>query len=282
MKPGKANGSCSPFTNSVVRALSILESFTLKDQNLSFPQIHRMTNIPRSSVFRLLRTLSELNYLRYNRENKKYSLGARVLSLGFSVLQSMEIREITRPYLEKLSREFNKSVNLLMLDRLRMVFIERIRVPGVRDFHISIGSTVPVYNTAAGKVVLAYLPQDKVAGIIEGIKKDPQGRRHIGRDGKDLLQALKEVRRDAFAIYNEEASKGMRAIAVPIFSSKGVECAMDMVVAAEEISVDELKTGYAPRLVRAGNEISEVLGWLGRSERTPRYGNSREQALGTK
>jgi len=51
----------------------------------------------------------------------------------------MEIREITRPYLERLSREFNKSVNLLMLDRLRMVFIERIRVPGVRDFHISIG-----------------------------------------------------------------------------------------------------------------------------------------------
>ena len=91
--------------------------------------------------------------------------------MGFSVLQSMEIREIATPYLTRLSRECNKSANLLMLDRQQMVFIERIRVPGLRDFKISIGSRIPVHNTAAGKAVLAYVEQGKFKEIIHKSKK---------------------------------------------------------------------------------------------------------------
>lgn len=239
----------------------MLEAFTQSKPKCSFPELHEITGIPRSTAFRLLKTLTELNYLRYHSDIRKYSLGPRVLSLGFSVLQSMEIREFTRPYLERLSRQCNKSVNLLMLDRQRMVFIERIRVPGLRDFNISIGSTIPIYNTAAGRAVLAHLEEEKIKEIIQKLKKEPEALRYIGKNANKLTQLLTEVRRNGFATNDQESAKSIRAIAVPIFSPEGVTYAMDMIVAPEEISVEELRTEYAPRLIMAGKEINEAMGW---------------------
>ena len=256
--PSKPN---QQFSNTVARALQMLEAFSPEKPNRSFPELHRITGVPRSTVFRLLKTLTELNYLRYHSETRNYSLGPRVLSLGFSVLQSMEIREFTRPYLEKLSRQCNKSVNLLMLDRQQMVFIERVRVPGLRDFNISVGSTIPIYNTAAGRAVLAYMDEGKFREIVQRLKKEPEALRYIGRNANTLDQLLTEVRRNGFAINDEESTKGVRAIAVPIFSPEGVTYAMDMIVAPEEVSVEELKDQYAPRLITAGKEISKAMGW---------------------
>jgi len=248
-------------SNSLSKGLQILESFTQNRYHLSLSEIQKATNIPKSSVFRLLKILTGLNYLEYDFENKKYYLGPRVLSLGFSVLQSMEVREIARPYMERLSRECNKSINLLMLDRQHMVFIERIRVPGLRDFNISIGSRIPVYNTAAGRAVLAYLEKEKFSEAIRKIERDPSAARCIGRNGQRLVQFLNKVKREGFAINDEESTEGLRAIAVPIFSSEGVACAINLIVAPEEVSIKQLKVDYAPKVIRAGKEISGALGY---------------------
>lgn len=261
MEQKKCHISYSKFSKSLARGLRTLESFTQNTQRLSLSEIQKATDTPKSTAFRLLRTLTELNYLKCDSETKKYYLGPRVLSLGFSVLQSMETREIARPYMQRLSRACNKSVNLLMLDGHRMIFIERIRVPSLRDVNISIGSSIPVYNTAAGRTVLAYLAEEKFKEIIQDLKKDSEALRHIGKNPKRLTQLLDGVRRDGFAINDEESGKGIRAIAVPIFSRDGIACAMDLIVSPEEVSVDELKRKYAPDLIRTGMEISEAMGY---------------------
>jgi len=261
MELKKINTSRSRFANSLSRGLRILESFTQNSPHLSFSEIQKKTHTPKSTVFRLLRILTELNYLKYDAENKRYYLGPRVLSLGFSVLQSMETREIAKPFMQRLSRECNKNVNLLMLDRQQMVFIEKIRVPSIRDFNISIGSSIPVHNTAPGRAVLGYLGKEKFEEIIQAIKKDPGAARQIGKNANRLIQLLNQVRKDGFAINDEESSKGIRAIAVPIFSPDGIAFAIDIVVAPEEVSVYELRTKYAPKLISTGREISEAMGW---------------------
>jgi len=148
-----------------------------------------------------------------------------------------------------------------MLDRERMVFIERIRVPGLRDFNISIGSTIPIYNTAAGRAVLAHLEEEKIKEIIQKLKKEPEALLYIGKNANKLTQLLTKVRRNGFATNDQESAKSIRAIAVPIFSPEGVTYAMDMIVAPEEISVEELRAEYAPRLIMAGKEINEAMGW---------------------
>jgi len=197
-----------------------------------------------------------MNYLRYDEQYKRYYLGAGVLSLGFSVLQSMELREIARPYLEKLSRECNKTVNLAILDKHEMVYIERIRVPGIRAFNISIGNRIPVWNTAVGKAVLAYLEPKKLKEIVKKLREVP-GFRSLGNG---FMKTLEEVRRDGFSISDQEFLKGIRAVAVPVFSSQGVVCSINLIVEPEDVSVEELRNDYAPKLISVGKELSKALG----------------------
>jgi IclR family pca regulon transcriptional regulator len=256
MKPSKG-------AHSNIKGVLILECFSPNRPHLSQSEIQKITNISKSTVFRLVKTLTDLNYLKYDLGNKKYFPGPKVLSLGFSVLQSLEVREIARPYLEKLSRECKKSVNLLMLDGIEMVFIERIRVPGPRDYNVSIGSRIAVYNTAAGRAVLAYLEQEKLSSIIREIQGVPSAVRYIGQNKERLFEILSKVKREGFATNDQESARGLRAIAVPIFSSEGVACAIDLIVAPEEVSLKELKRDYAPKLIKTGKEISEALGYRG-------------------
>ncbi len=245
---------------SVSRALLILECFSPTQPQLTWSEIQRLSNIPRSTVFRLLTTLTGLNYLKHDAESKKYFLGPKVLTLGFTVLQNQEGREIARPYLQKLSRELNKTVNLLVLDKTEMVIIERIRVPSLRDLSIGIGSRIPLHNTASGQVFLAYLSSERLLEVIRQIKKDPRIVQYVGKNGEKLDLRLAEIRRHGYALNDEESERGIRALAVPIFSSEGVVYAMHIVSASEEISVDDLEHFYAPRLMEMGRKISEALG----------------------
>jgi len=249
------------FVNSLKKGLLILECFTPVKYSLSLSETCELTGLSKATVFRLLKTLSQLNYLRYDSTDKKYYLAPRVLSLGFAVLQGMEVREIARPYIERLSGECRKTVNLAVIDRLEMVHVDRIRFPDVRDLNISIGSRIPAYNTAMGRAVLAHQKKEKFTEILKEICKDPTVVECVGKNGERLIRVLDKVRKEGFATSDEEFAKGIRAIAVPLFSSTDVAYSINMVAASDTISMHELRTQYGPKLIEVGQEISEMLGY---------------------
>ncbi|MBP1730483.1 MAG: transcriptional regulator, IclR family [Deltaproteobacteria bacterium] len=216
-------------------------------------------NMPKSSIYRVLKTLAQMDYLRYEEHSKHYYLGVRVLSLGFALLEGMELREIARPYMEKLSRECNKTINLAVLDRVEMVYVERISVRSIRAYNISVGSRMPPWNTSTGRAVLAYLDTPIVAQMLEKAKKEGG---FTGGERK-LMKILAEVRNTGFAASDQEARRGILAVAAPLFSSKGVVGAINLIAEPEDVSIDELKRDYAPKLMEVGRQLSETLGYRG-------------------
>jgi IclR family KDG regulon transcriptional repressor len=235
----------------------VLESFTPRKQQLSLAELTKAIDAPKSSLYRILKTLCRVNYLRYDELNKRYSLGTKVLSLGFSVLQNMELREVARPLLEAFSRDCNKTVNLAVLDKNEMVYIERVRVPSIRQFNISIGSRIPVWNTAMGKVVLANLDPARLNKILDGLK-----RYHKDQiNEKRLMKDLANVRKHGIAVNDQDYLRGIRAIAVPVFGEKGVVCGINLVSEPEEGTITELKRKYGAKLIKLGRELSEALGF---------------------
>jgi IclR family KDG regulon transcriptional repressor len=262
MKPGSKYGPKEiDLVNSLSRGLLILELLTQSPFRLSQSKIQELTDIPKATLYRILRTLTELQYLRCDPESKKYSLHPKVLILGLSILENLEVREIARPYIEKLSREFNRSVSLLMQDGAEMVFIERVKVPMLRDFNVGIGSRIPIYITAPGRAVLANLNREKLQEVVSRLnKKDPLAAPYLRNNCEKLYNSLVEVRNQGYAINDEESQKGLRGIAAPIFSPEGVIYALSISVPPEEVSVDKLRSKYAPRLVAVSKEISGAIG----------------------
>ena len=213
--------------------------------------------MPKSSVYRVLKTLSQMDYLRYEEHSKHYYLGVRVLSLGFALLEGMELREIARPYMEKISHECNKTINLAVLDRDEMVYVERISVRSIRTYNISVGSRMPPWNSAIGKAVLAHLETPVIAQMMKKAKKDGVFTENETR----FMKILADVRTNGFAESNQGQRPGILAIAVPLFSPKGVAGAINLIAEVEDMSFDVLKRDYAPRLMKVGNQMSEALGY---------------------
>ena len=246
--------------SSLVRGLKVLECFgQQKHHRYTLSELARRLNMPKSSIYRVLKTLSQMDYLRYEEHSKHYYLGVRVLSLGFDLLEGMELREIARPYMERISRECNKTINLAVLDRVEMVYVERISVRSIRAYNISVGSRMPPWNAATGKAVLAYLETPTVLRMLEKAKKEGVFR---GSE-KKFMKILAEVRKNGFAVSDQEARRGILAIAVPLFSSKGAVGAINLIAEPEDVSIDVLERDYAPKLMEVGSQLSETLGYRG-------------------
>nr|MDA8124374.1 IclR family transcriptional regulator [Deltaproteobacteria bacterium] len=226
------------------------------------------TRLPKATVFRLLHTLSSADFLYFDSKLKKYYLSPRIMSLGAVFLSGLKLKEVALPYLEELSRLCGENVNLTILDGTEILYVEHISKRDLLKINIQVGSRVNVYQTACGRVILAHLPPDRLQEVLSVLFADPEAAKSIGEKGEKLLIRLEEVRRQGYALNDEEFTKGVRAIAVPIFDKQGcVEGAVNMPVFSHQVSVSKLLKTYLPMLLDASGKISAARGFVKR-ERT--------------
>ncbi len=249
--------------NSIQKAFQVLEVFNPSEPRLRLQQIIEKTNLPKTTAFRLLRGLTSLNYLYFDQKTKMYSLGLRVMSLGFTVLSTLDLRDSALPHLEELSRISDQNVNLGILDKTEVVYIERIKRRRILNIDLHVGSRLNAFQSSIGRAILAFLPEDEFQKTIREIKKDPEARKQIRFDEKELFKKLEEVRRKGFALNNEEMIPGLRAIGAPVFNYKGVvEGAINMAVFSVEVSLRELMERYLPLLLETAKKISATRGYM--------------------
>ena len=263
---------------SLLKGLTVLEAFTSSKYSLSFQELALKTGMPKASTFRFLQTLLSQNYISFDSASKKYFIGPRVLSLGFTVLSGLELKDVAHPYLQQLSRISNQNVNLAILDGTEAVFIERINRGGLLSINLSVGSRVNLYQTASGRAILAFLGREKFEYVVGQLSRDRGAVKHIGSNGRKLKQVIEAVRRRGYAVNDEELIDGVRAIAAPIFNRQGeVEGAITMPVFSHSVSQKELIRTYVPPLMDAVKEISDARGFMGSYERFCRTGASRRK-----
>jgi IclR family pca regulon transcriptional regulator len=173
------------------------------------------------------------------------------------------LKDVALPYLERLSRISNQNINLAILDRAEVVFIERINRWELLTINLSVGSRVNSYQSSSGRAILAFLDREKFESVLSQLSKDTEARKHIGSNGKKLKQVLEKVRRRGYALNDEELIKGVRAIAVPILNARGeVEGSITMPAFSHSVSRKELVKRYVPLLLDAAREISTARGFM--------------------
>ena len=146
--------TASGHSQSLERGLAILSSFSSSRPLLGVSELSRDVGLSRSTTHRYVATLTALGYLQQDPVTRRYRLGPRVLDLGFSAINSMELREISVPHLQQLSDETGYTVNMAVLDGSDVVYIERCRSSreGQRDIDLNlhVGSRLPAYCTSLG------------------------------------------------------------------------------------------------------------------------------------
>ena len=259
-RPPEAAGS-----QSLERGLAILSTFRSAQPLLGVSDLSRQVGLSRSTTHRYVSTLAALGYLQQDLATRKYRLGPRVLDLGFSAINSMELRHVCAPHLRALSDSTRHTVNMAVLDGTDIVYIERCRAPGPReiDLNLHVGSRLPAYCTSMGKVLLAFLPPRERNELLDGLALTRRGPNTITAKRR-LLKELERVRQTRLAVNNEELAYGLRSIAVPVWSQTGdVVAAINIAVHRSLVSMDELLEDLAPALVSTASEISARIGFNG-------------------
>lgn len=250
------------FINSLARGLSILEVFDLANPKMGISDLSRKTGLSKSTVFRLVHTLRNLGYIISVGEENKYTLGPKVLTLGFAVLSSLELREVAQPYLMELSRNCKETVNLAVLDGWRLIYVERIKTHQIVNINLHVGSRLELYNTAMGRVLTAFQSKDWLSSYLNYLKQLREAKDYWKDNGKKLFKILEEVRKNDFAINNEELTPGLRSVAAPVRNREGhIVGAVNIAVSSSLYSLPKLKQDLISPLRKTTQAISEALGY---------------------
>jgi IclR family pca regulon transcriptional regulator len=264
-QPQPAKAVTPGHSQSLERGLAILSAFRTGRSLIGVSELARELGLGRSTTHRYVATLARLGYLQQDEPSRRYRLGMRVLDLGFSALNSMELRDLAEPHLQRLSDETGHTVNMAILDNPYIVYIVRCRSSSVVqreiDLNLHVGALLPAYCTSMGKVLLAHLADGEREKALASTDFTRRGPNTI-TTAATLERELVHVRCSGFALNDEELAYGLRSIAMPIRTQTGeVTAAINLAAHRSTISVDDLVARLSPALRYTADALSARLGY---------------------
>ena len=241
------------------RGLQLLQLFSTSEKGLTASQVAKLSRLPVSTVHRFLVNLENSGFLNCS-ESGVYHLGITCFSIGHAALGQLDIRRLSLPYLRDLNAQTRETIHLTVRQGLSAVYVEKLDSPEPLRIYSRIGSSVPLYCTGVGKVMLAHLPAAELAAILPKLDLRRITPNSIG-NLQELQTHLQRVRRNGYACDLEENEPHVRCVAAPIWDHTGaVNAALSITGPAVRMSVTRLRQ-LAPLVQNAGMKISRELGY---------------------
>jgi IclR family pca regulon transcriptional regulator len=240
--------------------LQILTLFTSEKPSLNLAEIVAATDLNKSRVFRVLSTLEMLGYLERDPLTRYYRPGLKVLELGFTVLNGLEIAQIAQPYLKTLSDACGETTNMSIRDGAEIIYVVRNATQQIISVNLQRGSRLPAYCTSMGKAQLIDCSQQELLDLL-GEGPFPKRSQKTITCLNDLILDLDKIRQRGYAINDEELAPGLRSVAAPLRDYGGkVVAAINISVPGARISRQALEQHLAPQVVNTARQISIALG----------------------
>jgi IclR family pca regulon transcriptional regulator len=241
------------------RGLAVIQAFSHDAPAMTLSEVARRTDISRATARRILLTLESLGFVRS--DGRDFALSPRVLSLGWAYLSSLSLWEIAQPFMEDLSADVRETCSACTLDLPDIVFVARVPAPRrILTMSLGVGSRLPAYATAMGRVLLAGLSDEQVAAHLASTSLDALT--HRTTTDPDRLRAIvAAVREQGFSLVDEELELGLRSLSVPLRGADGRPvAALNLCAAAARVSVEEMHVRFLPAMRATADTISTA--WL--------------------
>ena len=246
---------------SVDRALEVLAAVCEADGGIALRDLSEQLGLHKSTVYRLLQTLSTHRFVVQDPVTKQYRAGLRLFELANLVIAKIEVRTQALPELKALSQQTNETVHLAVLDEGDVVYIDKQETQRTIRMYSAIGKRAPVHCTALGKVLLAYLPEAEIERIAREKGLKPFTERTI-TSLQELKRHLAMVREKGYAIDDMEHEPDIRCAACPIRDHTGkVIAAVSLTVPAMRASREQLEA-MAPLVKQTADRISRKMGYV--------------------
>ncbi len=206
---------------SLDRALQLIDLLFNSNNLLGISEIAKSMGEYKSTIHRTLTTLEERGFVLQDSESQKYGLGPKLYAIGISADTHFVMRETIRPFADKLAAEFQETVNVAIADSSygKFSFLSIYQSEGKDKFlrlHTSAHANSACHCSSLGKSLLAFTPDFE--SLVNEMSLDFHTEKTI-TNSKDLIKNLQQVKKDGYALDDEELEIGLTCVGVPIFNS---------------------------------------------------------------
>lgn len=220
------------------------------------------TGEPRSSVYRMLSSLRELDYVEHGDRRGEFQLGMRLMRLGGAVAARFNVRQAALPGMERLRELTDETVLLYVRRGSEAACVERIDGRWVRLEVVDVGGTLPLHVGAAPPTLLAHAGAEAVEEYLDTVRLEPWTPLSPTTP-REVRAKLDEIVHAGVAVSDQDVVLGVASVAAPIRDWSGDVVAAVSVSGMRDGLLGDGRLADTERLVRAAaEEASARLGWL--------------------
>lgn len=245
------------FVASLQKGLDVLTAFNRQNSKLTLSEVARLTGSSPASARRSLVTLNALGYL--HSDGKRFWVAPRALLVAHAYLSSRPTPALAQPLLDALSERTRQSASLGQLLDDDVIIIARSTARRSLSTGLGIGSRLPGYCSALGRVILASLPPAEAARRVHAMKRVPLTTKTIYEEDA-VLAEVERCRREGWIGADGELELGVRSMAAPVFDRNGhFVGGLSISVRAERMTMAEFRDELLPVLLKARDRLGEML-----------------------
>lgn len=246
---------------SIDRAVMILNYIAKNNNDVRLIDISNDLNLNKSTLHGIISTLEAWEYISQNQVTNRYSLGSKVFHLGKVYEDNLSIKSIANGYIQQLVLKFNETVHLGILSNSKVLYIDKVECTHPLRMTSRVGMEDPLHVTASGKVLLANISETSRENILNNISLMKFTNFSL-TDKNKLIEELKVIKKQGFAIDLEELTPGINCIATPILGNNNeVLACISLVMPTARFDKDTFNH-MKEELKLISNKISKEMGYL--------------------
>ncbi|CAM4056410.1 IclR family transcriptional regulator C-terminal domain-containing protein [Vreelandella rituensis] len=246
------------FVTALASGLEVILAFDETHPRMTLSEVAGRTGMNRARARRFLLTLHALGYV--SKHQRHFELSPKVLQLGYAFLSANNYRSVIQHILEDITAECGESSSLGVLEGNDVVYVARSASrQRLMAISLSLGTRLPAAHTSMGRVLLAQLPEAELDAYLKNLVLEPHTDKSI-TDKTELKKCILQVRRQGYAIADQELDSGLRSLAVPAFDAHGkLLGAINISTNAARIDLDTLMNQYLPLLQEKARQIRDTV-----------------------
>ena len=203
-----------------LRLLIVLEAMAEAGVPVTPTEVNQSLGLPKPTIHRLFATLEAEGFIQREIDGRSYSPGIRMRGMSAGILSSLRIRTARSAILNKLADEIGETCNVSLPDRDAMTYIDRVETKWPLRIQLPIGTRVPFYCTASGKMYLSSLDRRHLRNYAKSVSFEAHTPKTL-MSAEALIEEAARIRKRGYSLDDEEFMEGMVAVAVPILDGHG-------------------------------------------------------------
>jgi IclR family pca regulon transcriptional regulator len=242
------------FMATLAKGLAVLGCFGRQRPAMTLSEAALAANVSRATARRILRTLAELGYV--EQRGRQFSLSPNIMQLGFAYLSTQSWIERAVPLMKELSERLRESCSAAILQGNEVVYVARVPTRRIMSVAIAVGSRLPAFHTAVGRVQLGFLDPSEIWRRLKSLRIEPLTPSTI-TDPQALFDRVRDDHAQGFSIVDEELERGLRAIAVPVVDRHGdVVAGLNLSTHSTRVTRNEMRDRFLPELRAVAAQIA--------------------------